>query len=862
MKRKLALLLALVMILSLVPMSAFAASSNRVDRVVTVDDGDKFDVVATAPKLIIAEDKDDFTTEVFQLRLINGEWLETIPNPAFVEATAAAAAANAAATAADAALVSANAVNTLADAETPAILVTEADALLAAATTAATGAATGANATAADNAAAALVAAAAAAPAPAPILAAANNAKAATAAALTAANAAANAAAAAASPPTLTLAQAFAGVVQTPETATVAITRESDTMIEVTITETINTTDDDSFTLPMLVDVGDAGEVRVEIDSRGSQITSGTYTFAVSADGATIISVGDAETVRRGPNQVAKSFIIDETALRAIGTGNQRFELKLPSDVNWDVDSVGGRTTVTLPTDAFGTGILAISYIKGDTDRDGIEDANETSFDAEILVVEFDPTAAGTRRRMITVNPVLDIQRDAELGEIKVDLRNREGDISSKDDILIAEYKDFDIEVSIDDVEEFIAGRVDTDYETDEIVIEEAIANSIARGRLVEFTLPEWVQITAGEGVVFKVNGTNNTVLTGNATKDTSEFEVELSALNGYRTDGRTNEIKIVLPLTVEANKAGDIELVIDGANIDEEKIVVGKAIAPISVEVKVADVKIGMQDQPAPEIIITENVAGALIENGMLDLVLADTRFDITFDDAEVEVIAGDLKIDADDSGVNGPDNGIEIKIDRDSSEKSKIKVSGIKLTLDRSVPEGIFKLNVQGTALVQNGLYNDDDFSNRVAQFNFANIVTPASGELRTTSKFVIGSTTYKVLQGGVEVAKTMDVAPFIEGGRTFIPIRFAAETVGVSADNVIWNAEAKTVTILKGDRVIGLTIGSNVLTVNGTPIVMDTAAMIKDGRTVLPVRFVAQALGAAVTWDEATQTVTVTQ
>jgi len=858
-KRKLALLLALVMILSLVPMSAFAASSNRVDRVVTVDDGDKFDVADTAPKLIIREDRDEFGTEVFQLRLTNGEWLKTIPDTAHV--AAAAAAATTAVTEADDALAAANAVNVLVDAEVPPILVAEANALVAAATTAATGAATVANATAADAAAATLLAAAAAS-APAPILAAATTAKSETATALTAANLAATAAALVISDP-LTLAEAFDLVVPAGAGApNVTITRESDTMIEVTISGGANSGLDNSFSLPMLVDVGDAGEVRVEIDSRGSQITAGTYTFAVSADGATIISVGDAETVRRGPNQVAKSFIIDETALRAIGTGNQRFELKLPSDVNWDVDSAGGRTTVTLPTNAFGTGIVAVSYIKGDTDRDGIEDANETSFDAEILVVEFDPTAAGTRRRMITVNPVLDIQRDAELGEIKVDLRNREGDISSKDDILIAEYKDFDIEVSIDDVEEFIAGRVDTDYETDEIVIEEAIANSIARGRLVEFTLPEWVQITAGEGVVFKVNGTNNTVLTGNATKDTSEFEVELSALNGYRTDGRTNEIKIVLPLTVEANKAGDIELVIDGANIDEEKIVVGKAIAPISVEVKVADVKIGLQDQPAPEIIITENVAGALIENGMLDLVLADTRFDITFDDAEVEVIAGDLKIDADDSGVNGPDNGIEIKIDRDSSEKSKIKVSGIKLTLDRSVPEGIFKLNVQGTALVQNGLYNDDDFSNRVAQFNFANIVTPASGELRTTSKFVIGSTTYKVLQGGVEVAKTMDVAPFIEGGRTFLPIRFAAETVGVSADNVIWNAEARTVTILKGDRVIGLTIGSNVLTVNGTPIVMDTAAMIKDGRTVLPVRFVAQALGAAVTWDEATQTVTVTQ
>ena len=54
--------------------------------------------------------------------------------------------------------------------------------------------------------------------------------------------------------------------------------------------------------------------------------------------------------------------------------------------------------------------------------------------------------------------------------------------------------------------------------------------------------------------------------------------------------------------------------------------------------------------------------------------------------------------------------------------------------------------------------------------------------------------------------------------------------------------------------------MTIGSNVLYVNGTAISMDTVAEIKDGRTMLPVSFVAKALGAEVTWDAATRTVTV--
>ncbi|MEW6276770.1 MAG: copper amine oxidase N-terminal domain-containing protein [Bacillota bacterium] len=61
------------------------------------------------------------------------------------------------------------------------------------------------------------------------------------------------------------------------------------------------------------------------------------------------------------------------------------------------------------------------------------------------------------------------------------------------------------------------------------------------------------------------------------------------------------------------------------------------------------------------------------------------------------------------------------------------------------------------------------------------------------------------------------------------------------------------------MKGDKVVQLTIGSNVMVINGISIAMDVAAEISNGCTMLPFRWVAQALGSRVTWDEATQTVT---
>jgi hypothetical protein len=101
-------------------------------------------------------------------------------------------------------------------------------------------------------------------------------------------------------------------------------------------------------------------------------------------------------------------------------------------------------------------------------------------------------------------------------------------------------------------------------------------------------------------------------------------------------------------------------------------------------------------------------------------------------------------------------------------------------------------------------------------------------------------------------------MDVAPYIKDSRTFIPVRYAAQACGVSAENILFS-EGK-VTLIKGDKVIQLTIGSKVMIINGVAITIDVAPeIINPGRTMLPFRWVAQALGATVSYDEATQTVT---
>ena len=97
--------------------------------------------------------------------------------------------------------------------------------------------------------------------------------------------------------------------------------------------------------------------------------------------------------------------------------------------------------------------------------------------------------------------------------------------------------------------------------------------------------------------------------------------------------------------------------------------------------------------------------------------------------------------------------------------------------------------------------------------------------------------------------------DVPPVIRNERTMLPARFVAEALG---GVVTWDEADQKVTIVKGKDTIEIFIGEPFATVNGTPVELDCAAYIENGRTYLPIRFIAENMGATVTWDAAEKTV----
>ncbi len=91
--------------------------------------------------------------------------------------------------------------------------------------------------------------------------------------------------------------------------------------------------------------------------------------------------------------------------------------------------------------------------------------------------------------------------------------------------------------------------------------------------------------------------------------------------------------------------------------------------------------------------------------------------------------------------------------------------------------------------------------------------------------------------------------DVEPTIENGRTLVPLRAIFESLGA---NVVWEGNTSTVTATKGEINISLQIGNKVAYRNSQAVELDVPGKIIQGRTMVPLRFVGEALDCSVNWN----------
>ena len=103
-------------------------------------------------------------------------------------------------------------------------------------------------------------------------------------------------------------------------------------------------------------------------------------------------------------------------------------------------------------------------------------------------------------------------------------------------------------------------------------------------------------------------------------------------------------------------------------------------------------------------------------------------------------------------------------------------------------------------------------------------------------------------------------LDAPPIIVNDRTLVPLRAIAEAFNAQVN---WNPDTKQVTVKIGDKTILLTIGNPKASVNGQPVYIDpqnpqVVPIISNSRTMVPVRFIAETMGATVKWNPTDKTI----
>lgn len=583
---------------------------------------------------------------------------------------------------------------------------------------------------------------------------------------------------------------------------------------------------------PVYLDGAAKGEQKLVLEDRNdSNLSRKEATFAVVSSSDKVVSrmLESKKVVSRGGIQTGAKFEIKELVNAAFDS-TKTVEFKLPYGFAWET--------------------TAVDYV-GAT---GVIDTTDKR------ILKITPANNAGAIDIMTITPKFSMDKDARMGDVAITVSDKGGmNGSSIDDLVVAEYKDYGFSLKVDKEKEIIAGNKDENSNYKVKVTIETPKNTMVTNRDIDFT------VTGGDvKKTGSVSGFTGTSFSDIDAKYDDEFVGRVSA-----TDRDKYEFELYLKADYDAT--GDMKLEVKVPGFDKQEVKLATVKAPVTLEAKkgdgkLADVRIGVQGQDAAEITLTEAKGGAL-KKGLYVLDFDKDNYGMTFNvnGAKNEVADGDLVLeDIDTEDSNGR---LLIEVKNESRKASKIVIKGVKLNLDRTVPEGVIQarlaavVDANGEVVTKysNRASGTDGFE-KITKFDFINVVTAAPGANKTTTVFTLDTNKYTVVENGVTVEKQMDVAPAVVDGRALLPIRYVANALGVKDDAILWDNATRTATFFKGDRVVKMTLGSKTLIVNGTPVEMEVAPVVKSDRAMVPVRALANAFGVNLNWDDAARTITV--
>lgn len=100
--------------------------------------------------------------------------------------------------------------------------------------------------------------------------------------------------------------------------------------------------------------------------------------------------------------------------------------------------------------------------------------------------------------------------------------------------------------------------------------------------------------------------------------------------------------------------------------------------------------------------------------------------------------------------------------------------------------------------------------------------------------------------------------DARPHIQNDRTYVPVRKTCDMLGLQID---WNSKTETMTLTRDNITIAHTMRTKIVYINGKAVEFDTASINTNNRILMPIRMIAESIGATVTWDDPTRSVHIT-
>ncbi|SFH80353.1 Copper amine oxidase N-terminal domain-containing protein [Tindallia magadiensis] len=599
----------------------------------------------------------------------------------------------------------------------------------------------------------------------------------------------------------------------------VSFTRITDTRMDITFSMDPGDVgrETDEIRIPIKALVSSVGDASVEIDSLNSVVSAGVYAFAEGIKSDAIVRTGEKTIF--GPRTTAKLEEIEiiEASVGSISM-QEAIRFRLTPGFEW----VENASISIEGSDGFeGSTEISLNEI--------MTGEREVNFTLEEIGMAH---SGSSERGKISLSDLELTTSGERFGDVQIITAGVLGDQR----LTVAEYMDYTTEARREGPKTTVyAGRFNQGagegFELAPLVIEEKVFASMSPGRPVDVAFSDWVKLTRVDGVATEEFQPGDNAFTFTPERD--------------ETGGKL-KFEILVEATLHPDSAGDITASVTGGGIVEPlEAILGEAIQPLEVLTEPVILVAEDEENLSPEITLRETSYRALME-GDLEIILGVGTWGSI---PEIMVTEGDIEI----GDISVIDERLIIEIVADSSAASEIKVSEAPVVVEGLPAIGKYPVSISGDAIVTNNIepYFEQEYLKRLEVLEVAlNRISKA--------EFKVNQPYYLVDGEQFE----LDAAPYIAEGRLMVPVAHVSRALGIHRDDVLWDADAQTVTVQVETTQVVMTIGSDVMSVNGEEEDMGASAEIVDNRSFVPISRFARAIDVQYEWDAEEETVIFTK